>query len=406
MKILQLIHGIDPQAGGPSYVISNEVRELCRAGHEMTVLSTDVQYGRATLPREEYVRSIREAPDFAAAEVFLGHAYGRRRPFSNFAYSPECARWLRDRLSDPRKVPDVVHINATYSHVATSAAAQARRFSIPYILRPFGNLDTRSRRAGCKFAKRVFGRLLLQKDLDRADRILACSEAEAEELERWVPRERISVVSHGVEIPTSDAATAAQRFLEAFPQCRGRRMILFLGRIDAVKRPEIIVSAMKRLRAEFPDLMFLAAGQDGGHLKAFESVVASEGLKDSVIHAGFLDGELKEGAFAVASLLAHPSSHENFGLVVAEAMVHGLPVLVAPEVASHIHVDQSGAGLTVPGDPESFARGIVQLLGADHRETMGRKGREYAEANLTWSEVGRRLAAVYEDVVARHGRNR
>jgi glycosyltransferase involved in cell wall biosynthesis len=406
MKILQLIHGIDPQAGGPSYVISKEVRELCCAGHEVTVLSTDVQYGRATLPREEYVRSIHKNPDFAAAEVFLGHAYGRRRPFSNFAYSPECARWLRDRLSDPRKAPDVVHINATYSHVATSAAAHARRFSIPYILRPFGNLDTRSLRAGCRFAKQVFGRALLRKDLDRAARVLACSDAEAEELEHWVPRERLAVVSHGVEIPTSDPAAAARRFLEAFPQCRGRRVILFLGRIDAVKRPEIIVAAISRLRGEFPDLILLAAGQDGGHLKVFESVVAGEGMKDSVVHAGFLDGELKEGAFAVASLLAHPSSHENFGIVVAEAMVHGLPVLVTPEVASHVHVDQSGAGLTVPGDPESFARGIAQLLSADHRETMGRKGKEYVEANLTWTQVGRRLVALYEDVIARHGRNR
>ena len=127
MKILHVILSIDPQAGGPSYVLPNEIRELCRAGHDVTLLAADRQYGKVPLPREEFVRSVRENPDFAGAEVHVGHIYGRRRPWNNFAYSPECARWLRRRLSDPKKKPDVVHINATYSHMLSVAAACARK---------------------------------------------------------------------------------------------------------------------------------------------------------------------------------------------------------------------------------------------------------------------------------------
>jgi glycosyltransferase involved in cell wall biosynthesis len=400
MKILHVIHGIDPQAGGPQYVIGNEIRELCRAGHEVALLATDTQYGRATLPRDDYVRSIHANPDFGGAEVYLGHAHGSRPPWSNFAFSPECARWLRRRLSDPRKRPDVVHINATYSHVATSAAAGARRRAIPYVIRPFGNLDYRSVLQGHHYVKRVFSRLFLQKDLQRAARVLACSLPEAEELRNWVPEERLAVIPHGVEVPSFDRHEAARAFLEKYPRCRGRRLLLFLGRVDQVKRPEMIVAAMERLRGLAPNLILLVAGEDGGHAEALRNIVAKQGMEDSVIFAGFLKGDLKRGAFAAAEVLVLPSAHENFGIVVVEAMAHGVPVLVTPEVACHVHVDQSGAGLTVHGDPDALAKGLAQLLTTDQRAEMGRKGRDYIEKHLAWPQIGRQLEILYQEVAA------
>ena len=212
------------------------------------------------------------------------------------------------------------------------------------------------------------------------------------------------VVPHGVEVPSSDSREAARLFLETFPQCRERRAILFLGRVDRIKRPEIIVAAMARLRPRFGDLTLIVAGPDGGHMETLRAAAAQHGLGDSMVFAGYLDGELKRGAFAVSSVLALPSAHENFGLVVAEAMAHGLPVLVTPGVASHVHVDRSGAGLTVNGDPESFADGLAQLLASDGRDTMGRKGREYVEAHLTWPAIRRQLEALYGDVVAERRR--
>jgi glycosyltransferase involved in cell wall biosynthesis len=235
---------------------------------------------------------------------------------------------------------------------------------------------------------------------------LACSAAESEELLRWVPQEQLVIVPHGVEVPSSDPREAADLFLERFPQCRGRRTILFLARVDAVKRPEIILAAMARLRPRFPDLTLVVAGPDGGYMKKLRAAVARHGLEDSIVYAGFLENDLKRGAFAVASVLALPSAHENFGIAVTEAMAHGLPALVTPEVASHVHVDLSGAGLTVHGDPESFAEGLAQLLTADQRDAMGRKGRQYVEANLAWSRIGRQLEALYQDVAARRNPTR
>jgi len=88
------------------------------------------------------------------------------------------------------------------------------------------------------------------------------------------------------------------------------------------------------------------------------------------------------------------SQSENFGVVVVEAMAHGLPVVVTPGVASHIYVDASGCGLTVEDSVDALTDGIKKILQADKTE-LGRRGREYVKQRLTWQAVADQLELVY-----------
>ena len=115
MRLLHVIHSLDPRSGGPSHAIRAMVREQVRAGCQVTLLATDVQSAEPWAPREEYRRHILEDPAFSGAEVFLGRSFGRRRPWSRFSYSPECAGWLCRRLADANKRPEVVHIHGVFS---------------------------------------------------------------------------------------------------------------------------------------------------------------------------------------------------------------------------------------------------------------------------------------------------
>ena len=116
----------------------------------------------------------------------------------------------------------------------------------------------------------------------------------------------------------------------------------------------------------------------------------------SVVFAGFIQGEFKHGAFAAAELFALPSMHENFGIAVVEALAYGLPALVTPEVASHVYVDRSGAGITVEGNTEAIADGLKKLLEGDGSEMAGR-GRPFVEQNLSWSSTVEQLGEVYRE---------
>ncbi|TWU06968.1 2-deoxystreptamine glucosyltransferase [Symmachiella macrocystis] len=395
MKILHVIHSVDPRSGGPSHAIRSLLSAQIAAGKDVSLLATTTQSAEPWEPRERYVEIMLADPSFFGAEVHLGRAYGRRHPLNRFAFSPDCNRWLHRTLSEANTRPDLVHIHGTFSHLTNSAARAARKFRVPYIVRPAGNLDPQCFRMGSHWLKQIFTQFTLRTDLCHAAFVHAMSEDEEQAILSWLPENRIHVIPHGIAIPEINDDNSRQELYARFPELRGKRVLLFLGRIAAIKRPEVAVRAMAQLRLDFPDSVLLIAGHDAGHLSETRDAVESCGLTDDIVFSGFLSGRLKQAALTVADVFVLPSIHENFGVAVVEAMAHGTPVVVTPEVATHVFVDNSGAGLTVPGNADAFAEAIARILSANPME-MGLRGRQYVEKHLTWPVVETELTSFYK----------
>lgn len=400
MKILHVIHSIDPRSGGPSHAIRSMAREQARAGHDVAVLTTTVQSAEPWASRQSYTGRMDADPDFSNVELHLAPAFGRRKPWCRYAFSPEAARWLQQRLNDELRGPDVVHIHGTFSHVTSAAAVAARRSGIPYILRPAGSLNRRCFSRGRRRLKQLFNRLYLDNDLRCAARVQAMSSAEADELDSCCPGIRVCVIPHGVAVPSLERPHAERVLFDRFPELRGRRVVLFLGRLDAKKRPEIAIEAIARLQSQYANIALLLAGPDAGHSDVIQDVIARFQLQDRIVLGGFLQGEIKAAAFRASDVFVLPSLDENFGVAVAEAMAHGTPVLLTPGVATHRFVQESGAGLTVEGQPAAFAHGLAKLLSGD-REEIGARGRRFVEQNLSWPAVIRQLDELYAGVSLR-----
>jgi glycosyltransferase involved in cell wall biosynthesis len=398
MKILHVINSVDPRSGGPGHAIRGMAAAQAARGNQVAVLATGIQVAEPWHPQADYLREMLANPVFAGVELVLGRAFGRRRPWDRYAFSPQSAAWLRRRMADSASRPDVVHIHGVFSHVTTVAAATARRHGIPYVLRPAGSLDGGCLDSGHRRLKDWFVRWFLRRDLDRAARIHATSELEANNLARLGLVERVCVIPHGVPVPNARGgcdARDAEQFLTEFPQLKGRRIVLCLGRIDPIKRFPLAVEALGRLRESHADLTLVIAGFDAGHLAEVQTTAARLGLADRVVYAGFLQGERKQAAFAAASAFVLPSSHENFGVAAVEAMAHGVPAVVTPEVASHEYVDRCRGGFTVAGTADAIADGLCRVLSGDGPH-MGRRGRDFVLHHLSWDAVAGRLEEMYE----------
>jgi glycosyltransferase involved in cell wall biosynthesis len=276
------------------------------------------------------------------------------------------------------------------------AARLARANRIPYIIRPTGALDPGCYESGRRWLKRSFTQLLLQRDLSEAAFLHATSDAEATSLQRWVASDRTRVIPLGVEVFQYDRKAAAELFWQKFPKRRGQRIVLFVARVAPIKRAEMLVEAVARLRETMPDIVLVIVGQDSGGMAAVHAAIAHNALHEHVELCGFLLGAEKEAAFAAADVFALPSLHENFGISVVEAMAHELPVVVTPTVASHIFVDASGCGRTVEGTAESVARGLREVLTSNRLE-LGRQGRDYVAEHLAWPSIIRQLDALYHE---------
>lgn len=398
MRILHVIHSVDPRSGGPSHALREMTRAQLDSGHEITVLATAVQSAEPWSPAYEYAQQMSDDSAFAGADFRILPAYGRRRPWSRWAYTPSARHILNSLLQDRSNPPDVVHIHGTFSHLTTVAAQVSYANGVPYVLRPAGSLNAKCLEQGASRVKAAFIRLLLNRELKRAACVHAMSESEAIELSLFVPANRVAVVPHGINIPRP-STTSANVFLERFPMVRGRPCILFLSRLHPKKQVSVLVEAFGQIRERVPDAVLVVAGSDSGDLSNAKHAANREHVGDRVIFSGFLEGETKADAFRAADVFALPSIDENFGVAVVEAMAHGTPVLVTPGVAAHVHVDASGCGMTVDGTRDAMADALLRIL-ASNREQLGGRGRDYVMTHLAWPAIVRRLDALYQDCIA------
>ncbi len=398
MKILHVIRSIDPFCGGPTSAFRGLVPEQVRLNDEIHALTSTIPAFSRHDPIGAYLKEMDNDPVLQQIDVTMLKGFGRKKPWNSFAWTPGARRWARQYFSDPRTIPDIIHIHAVFTHSYGVVAAEARRRGVPYIIEPHGNLDSTSFEMKSYRLKKAFTRLVMQKDLDHAAGIRASSTFEARELENWVDPEKIRFIPHGVELPEFDRDEAAARFFDAYPAMRGRRFILCLARLHPVKRIDLVIQALAQVRRDHPDMALVVIGQDGGDLKHLQKEVDRLGLQNDVLFTGFLDGPIKEGAYAAATVFALTSIHENFGISLLEAMAHGLPSIATPEVGAAEHLEIAGGGLIAEGTPEGIAAGIRKILEANLRE-MGDSARTHVQREFSWPSIARQMREWYEELV-------
>jgi phosphatidylinositol alpha-mannosyltransferase len=196
----------------------------------------------------------------------------------------------------------------------------------------------------------------------RLDACLAVSAAAAEYARRGTGR-AVEVVPNGIDYDELAALS---------PERGGGGRILFVGRDEPRKGLDVLRRAYAQLAS-----------------RAELAVVGPDG---PVPHARLLD-ELSR-----ADVLAAPSLRgESFGLVLAEAMAAGVPV-VASDIPGYRDVLRTGGVLVPPGDPGALAAALDRLLrDGDERRRLGEAGRREA-AQYAWPRVAERVLAVYERV--------
>ncbi|QJY49045.1 glycosyltransferase [Pseudonocardia broussonetiae] len=216
----------------------------------------------------------------------------------------------------------------------------------------------------------------------RHGRFVAMSEDLAERLREGNPSARVEVIPNGVPV---------EAFSVDVP--RGDDVV-FLGRLEiAQKGLDMLVEALGPVVDRLPGRIVLAG--DGPDRRAVERLVDRAGIGHRVVFAGRVDGADKLRLLAGARLVVMPSRYETFGIVAAEALACGTPV-VAFEIPSLREVVVPGAGVLVEAfDVTAFGEAVVGLAGDTGRiARAGAIGREHAR-RYDWDEVAERQEAVY-----------
>jgi glycosyltransferase involved in cell wall biosynthesis len=357
MRILNVIRSLRPEYGGPAQLVRCILAACPRLGWEGEVACLDTP-----------------AESVAAQVPFPVHALGQYKTV--YGFSTRWIPWLRANAD--RFDGIVIHGIWQYQSFGTWLALRGRK---PYVQFAHGMLDPWFKRQyPLKHIKKtIYWTLAEHRVMRDANTVLFTCQTE----QRLAPESfarsqwKSAVVPYGAELPTGDPVQQAEAFYKTCPAARGKRFLLYLGRIHPKKGCDLLIEAFASVAARFPDVDLVIAGPDSGMREQLQARVQTYKLGSRVHWPGLITGDAKWGAFYAGEAFVLPSHQENFGIAVAESLACGRPVLISDQVNIWPEIQEDGAGLVAPDTVE----GTRQLLGewlelsSAQKQEMGRRAR-------------------------------
>jgi glycosyltransferase involved in cell wall biosynthesis len=172
-------------------------------------------------------------------------------------------------------------------------------------------------------------------------------------------------------------------------------MVLFVGRANTQKGPDLLMEAIPKVLATQPNAKFVYAAA-GDMVGALQERANELGAAHAVRFLGQVPrGEFKD-LMRACDVVAVPSRNEPFGIVVLEGWAAGKPVVATQRGGPAEFVDHDGNGLKVYAEPESIAWGLGTVMADwDHARWLGENGRRTVEARFSWDLIADYTLGVY-----------
>ena len=324
MKILLTATSLLPDYGGPAFSVSRLATALADVGIKVGLWAADGSApGTQLLPRQASVQRL------AGSEADALDHFG---------------------------AADIVHDNGIWlphNHrlaVLTERCRITRVVSIRGMLEPWALRHKRAK-------KKVAWWLYQRHDVRSAQCHITTGETECENLRRLDLGVPIATIPNGVDVPEDRNIETASSSLSA------QKTALFLGRIYPVKGLPMLVQAWARVRPSGWRLR-IAGPDEAGHQKHVETAVSDAGLGEVISFVGPVGAAGKSDLFFNADLFVLPTYSESFGMAIAEALAHGVPVLTTTG-APWPMLQESGCGWWVEPTVQGIADGLESRRNPD-----------------------------------------
>ncbi len=371
LTVMHVVAGLHPSSGGPSRTVVQLADALAsRPDVDITLVSQ-------TLEGDPVVASGVSAVD-------------RRMAASSSPWAIRLALPIRQELKRmlSGRHPSVVHSHGLWNPANHWASRAARCHGIPLVVHPRGMLEPWALQHKA-WKKRVGMALYQRQDLESANVLIATSSFEYENIRKLRLQQPIALIPNGVALASSHSVEH-----EPHRDLGRARNVLFLSRVHPKKGLLNLIQAWADLAPRNWQLL-IAGPNEGAHLDQVMARARQLGIHESVDYLGEVDGEQKSAIYRDADLFVLPTFSENFGVVVAEALAHGVPVITtrgAPWADLETH--RCGWWIDIGVDPLVETLRTAMALSDEERRAMGVCGQEYVR-RYDWGGIAQDTAAVY-----------
>ena len=351
MNLLHVISSVNPKGGGP-------IEGIKQLNTAMLAMGITVEIACCDAPDSPWLYSNQLTTTHALGPSHLG-----------YSYSPRLLSWLRKNAHRF----DAVIVNGIWQYHSLAVRQALAGTGTPYFVFTHGMLDPWFRYTyPLKHIKKWLYWPWAEYRVLRDARavVFTCEE------ERLLARQSFNlykanevVTTYGTANPPQNGEQLAQRYLDHNPHLQGKRIALYLSRIHVKKGCDLLIDAFADIAKTDPHLHLVMAGPDqtkwGDQLRA---QAEARGISDRISWPGMLQGDDKWGAFYAAEVFCLPSHQENFGIVVAEALACGKPVLISNKVNIWREIEGDEAGFVDEDTVEGTVRNFKRWLALDRTD--------------------------------------
>lgn len=384
MRLLNIISSVNPLGGGPIEGVKSIGLELIKLGHSQDVLSLDRD-------EDSFVT------DFPLRLITIGNGK------TGYRYNNKLVDWLKNN----HHKYDAIIVEGLWQYHSFAVWRAVANTNTPYFVFTHGMLDP--------WFKKTFPLKHLKKWLywpwaeyrvlrDATATIFTCEE-ELKQARKsfWLYKCKEAIVSYGTSAPPSDETRLKSLFFAAYPGLKDKRIFLYLSRIHVKKGCDLLIDAFAEACGTDPALHLVMAGPDQQNWAAALKKRAEElHIADRITWTGMLQGDQKWGAFYAAEVFCLPSHQENFGIVVAEALACGKPVIISNKVNIWREIESSSAGIVRDDTLSGTIDGLMSWIKLSEQQQMAMKksARACFENNFQISKVAKNLISV----ISQHGK--
>jgi glycosyltransferase involved in cell wall biosynthesis len=391
MRIAHFIDSTDTRHGGVPRAVVDMVRLIHECGQTSTLITPD-----ATDTPPAWLDSSSSNTSRANTPRAVTIPRGRL-PF--LALGPSGLRAVREQL----KQTDVLHLNCIWSVANMQVASVARSMGVPYVISTHGMLDRwcMTQRTWKKQAYMSLGGTSM---LNGAATVHCTAQAELEQSARWFPKTTGSVIALPLDLSSYRTLPGTQLAQRRFPFLadKSEATILFLSRLNYKKGCSHLLHALRALkdRGVRARLVFAGSG-DEAYVRSLHQLRDQLDIVGRVHFVGLVKGAEKISLYQNADVFALPTSQENFGMVLVEALASGTPLVTTKGTDIWSDLQKSGGAKIVDQSATAFADAIETMIrNPEQRVAMGAAARPWVFKTYDEMNLGARYIRMYQAVAA------
>ena len=390
MKVLHVISHMSLSYGGMALACKEIAENQVKSGVDCTLITSNLDFPAGKLKKELLKPIIENGVKVIYVPIF----------FKPLVFSFQIMKILKSEI----KNADIVHIHGLYRFPQTFSSWYARKIGKPYIISPHGSLDpVVYNNKDRYFLRSLYQKIFELKNINKATKIHFTAFEEKSLTNNLIPSSKGVIIPNGINTEEYENLPSEGFFKSRFNIDDNLFKILFLGRITWKKGLDILISSIKIIKENIPNVVLLVVGPDNeGYKIKLLKIIKELNLSKQIKFIGLVDREDVKKSFVDSDIFVLPSYSENFGLTIVESMACSFPVIISYNVNIYNEIEENNLGYVINCTASEIANSIFNYYQktVSDKNKIKRHIREYSINNYGWDKCVDKFIRLYNNSIA------